>query len=127
LRYNRYYRQPAALGRPAGRPVVLHGQTQTEHRRAWTGIVGATHAGRRYRISQTDNVANYRSIKRRRTTPPDFYANILILWNEFLPRGETINLEKKPRGKNLLPPPFFSQPFNQPTASALEDYVRSIP
>lgn len=67
------------------------------------------------------------SVKRRPTALPEFYANILILWNGFLPPGETIQIEKKSKGNNPLPPPAFSHTFNQPTASALEDYVRSIP
>lgn len=67
------------------------------------------------------------SVKRRPTALPEFYANILILWNGFLPPGETIQIEKKSKSGNPLPPPAFSHTFNQPTASALEDYVRSIP
>ena len=66
------------------------------------------------------------SIKRRSMTPPDFYANALILWNEFLPSGENITIEKRSKGGSSLPSPAFSHTFNQPTASALEDYVRRI-
>jgi len=51
-----------------------------------------------------------------------YYANLLILWEEFLPQGERIAIVKKQRNREIR-----LGYVSVPTVTALEDFLRRLP
>jgi CRISPR-associated protein Cmr1 len=93
----------------SGRPVGFE--------RDWTIILEPAHRDHERRASPL-----FISVKKNQIND-QYYANLLILWEEFLPKGEKIAVVKRDRGGTTT----SLGAINQPTSKPLEDFLGSLP